>query len=131
MGLPLLREEAVTETPPEGPAPPHAPEPPATPAVDAEPETRPFVVRAFSLSVGQALRLLLLSTLTGFFVLAFNYAPGGATFNIGGAFTAIVHRALTAIGWALESFWKPALAGALVVLPVWAIWRLIRLPFRK
>ena len=51
--------------------------------------------------------------------------------DAGGAFTAIVHRALTAIGWALESFWKPALAGLVVVLPVWALWRLIRSPFRK
>ncbi|MDP1553860.1 MAG: hypothetical protein Q8L84_00255 [Hyphomonas sp.] len=121
----------MTETPPEVPVSPPAPEPYAAPAADTKPEPKPFIVRAFSLSVGQALRLLLFSTLAGFFVLAFDYAPGGATFNIGGAFTAIVHRALTAIGWALESFWKPALAGAVVVLPVWAIWRLIRLPFRK
>ncbi|MFN7163689.1 MAG: hypothetical protein ACK4P2_02620 [Hyphomonas sp.] len=120
----------MTDTPPEGPAPP-VPEPATPPVPVAEPEPKPFIVRAFSLSVGQALRLLLISTLAGFFVLAFDYAPGGATFNVGGAFTAIVHRALTAIGWALESFWKPALAGAVVVLPVWAIWRLIRLPFRK
>jgi len=95
------------------------------------PPPKPFVVRAFSLTLGQALRLFVISTLVGFFVLAFDYAPGATTFDIGGAFTAILHRAFTAIGWALESFWKPALAGGVVVLPIWAIWRLIRLPFRK
>jgi hypothetical protein len=118
---------------PSGPADPPAPETVAAtvaePAEKAEP--KPFIVRTFSLSIGQALRLIFLSTLAGFFVLAFNYAPGGATFNVGGAFTAIIHRALTAIGWAFESFWKPALAGSVIVVPIWAIWRLIRSAFRK
>lgn len=123
--------KAPQEEPVSPPLP--APEPGSPPAPEARlvPEAKPFIVRAFSLSVGQALRLLLISTLTGFFVLAFDFAPGATTFDIGGAFTAILHRAFTAIGWALESFWKPALAGAVVVLPIWAIWRLIRLPFRK
>jgi hypothetical protein len=103
---------------------------PATPPAPAAPP-KPFLARAFSLALGQALRLLAISTLTGFFVLAFDFGATGATFDIGGAVTAIVHRALTAIGWALESFWKPALAGALVVVPVWALWRLVRMPFRK
>ncbi len=122
-------------TPPDDPSAPPGPAPPppvpdkAPPAETAEPKS--FLVRTFSLSLGQALRLLFLSTLAGFFVLAFDYAPTGATFNVGGAFTAIVHRALTAIGWAFESFWKPALAGLVVVLPLWIIWRLIRAPFRK
>lgn len=113
--------------------PPPAPEPLPAPLPEAAPpeKSKPFVVRAFSLSAGQALRLLGLSTLIGFFVLAFDYNPAGATFDVGGAVTAIIHRALTAIGWAFESFWKPALAGALVVMPLWALWRLIRLPFRK
>lgn len=88
-------------------------------------------MRTFSLSVGQALRLLGISTLVGFFVLAFDFAPTGTTFDLGGAFTAIIHRAFTAIGWAFDSFWKPALAGAVIVLPVWALWRLVRAPFRK
>lgn len=104
--------------------------PPLVAPVEVAPP-KPFYVRAFSLTLGQALRLLLISTLTGFFVLAFDYAPGATTFDVGGAVSAIVHRAFTAIGWALESFWKPALAGAVVVLPLWAIWRLVRMAFRK
>ncbi|MFN3910611.1 hypothetical protein [Hyphomonas sp.] len=123
---------------PDEPAPTIAdPAPPAAaglePKVKAKPDAapKPFLVRAFSLTVGQGLRLLALSTFAGFFVLAFDYAPGGTTFDAGGAFTAIIHRALTALGWAFESFWKPALAGLVVVLPIWAIWRLIRMPFRK
>lgn len=116
--------------PPPSPAPDPAPEP--VPEKPAEPKPdRHWAARAFSLTLGQGIRLVLLSTLAGFFVLAFDYAPEGTKFNAGGAFTAIIHRALTALGWAFESFWKPALAGLVVVLPLWAIWRLIRLPFRK
>lgn len=117
---------------PSGPAP-DAPQPPpvATAPSAAKAPPKPFFVRTFSLTLGQGLRLFFLSTLIGFFVLAFDYAPAGATFDIGGAFTAIIHRALTAIGWAFQSFWKPALAGAIVVMPLWALWRLASVPFRK
>lgn len=107
-----------------------APLPAETSPAPAQPP-RPWYIRAFRLTIGQALRLLGLSTLAGFFILAFDFSPAGATFDAGGAFTAIIHRALTALGWALESFWKPALAGLLVVVPIWAVWRLATLPFRK
>ncbi|MEQ9505970.1 MAG: hypothetical protein RLO80_06835 [Hyphomonas sp.] len=128
------------------PTPPDAPLPPSEPATlpppeiivaaevaqDAEKaERKPFIVRTFSLSLGQALRLVFLSTLVGFFVLAFDFAPTGATFDLGGAFTAIVHAMLTAVGWIFENFWKPALAGSVIVLPIWGLWRLIRSAFRK
>lgn len=105
-------------------------EKPAAPPAPAQP-LKPWYIRAFRLRPGQAIRLLILSTLAGFFILAFDYSPGGTSFDAGGAVTAIVHRAFTALGWAFESFWKPALAGLIVVLPVWALWRLATLPFRK
>ena len=114
---------------------PDVPETPAPLPAEAGPAAanppRPWYIRAFSLTLGQALRLLGLSTLAGFFILAFDVSPTGATFDAGGAVTAIIHRALTALGWALESFWKPALAGLVVVVPLWAIWRLATLPFRR
>ncbi len=121
-------DNPAPDTGPASAPPPSSPIGPVRPEKEA-PKT--VLLRAFSLNIGQALRLLGLSTLVGFFVLAFDYKPSGATLDVGGAFTAIVQRALTAIGWAFESFWKPAVAGALVVMPLWAIWRLIRLPFRK
>nr|WP_233350943.1 DUF6460 domain-containing protein [Hyphomonas sp. ND6WE1B] len=31
----------------------------------------------------------------------------------------------------MRNFWKPALAGATIVLPLWILWRLVSLPFRK
>ncbi len=115
--------------PAETAAPAEAP-PPAAPAT-APPPRKSFLARTFSLTIGQAFGLLGLSTLTGFFVLAFDFAPTGTTFDLGGAVTAIFNRAFTAIGWAFDSFWKPALAGSVFVLPIWALWRLIQMPFRK
>lgn len=119
----------MTDAGPDAPETP-APLPAQASATPAQPP-RPWYIRAFRLTLGQALRLLGLSTLAGFFILAFDFSPAGATFDAGGAITAIIHRALTALGWALESFWKPALAGLIVVVPIWAIWRLATLPFRK
>lgn len=113
-----------------GPPDTETPAPASAPTPQSE-TPRPWYIRAFRLTPGQAVRLVILSTLAGFFVLAFDYSPAGASFNAGGAFTAILHRAFTAIGWAFESFWKPALAGLIVVVPLWILWRLATLPFRK
>ena len=116
--------------PPAETAAPAAAPVPAAPA-NAPPPRKSFLARTFSLTLGQAFSLLGISTLTGFFVLAFDFAPTGTTFDLGGAVTAIFNRAFTAIGWAFDSFWKPALAGSVFVLPIWALWRLIQMPFRK
>ena len=35
------------------------------------------------------------------------------------------------VSWTVRNFWKPALAGATIVLPIWVLWRAISLPFRK
>jgi len=121
-------------TPPSPPAETTAPAEaasPPPPAKTALPPRKSFLARTFSLTIGQAFSLLGLSTLTGFFVLALDFAPTGTTFDLGGAVTAIFNRAFTAIGWAFDSFWKPALAGAVVVLPLWSLWRLVQMPFRK
>jgi hypothetical protein len=121
-------------TPPTPPAETAAPAQAATPPPSVSPAPPPrksFLARTFSLTIGQAFSLLGISTLTGFFVLAFDFAPTGTTFDLGGAVTAIFNRAFTAIGWAFDSFWKPALAGSVFVLPIWALWRLIQMPFRK
>ena len=122
--------------PAEGPPSPDAAPPAPEAAEPAVPTThpaapRPFLARTFTITPVQALRLMAISILTGFFVLAFEFGAEGARFDIGRALTAIVHLCLTAIGWAIENLWKPALAGALVVVPIWAIWRLLRMPFRK
>lgn len=112
-----------TDTP--APAAPEAP-----PAAEPVPP-RPLVRRLFGISFWGALKLLGLCILTGFFVMAANFDPRNPGFDPGEAFGAILSQSLAALGWALRNFWQPALAGALIVLPLWVLWRLVSLPFRK
>lgn len=113
--------------PPAAPPPEPAPEPqPAPPAAP-----RPLLVRLFGISVWGGVKLTGLCILVGFFVMAASFDPRHPDFNIARALGAILRQALSAFGWMIRNFWQPALAGALVVLPVWVIWRVISLPFRK
>lgn len=109
------------------------PEPAAAPlpAPAAPPEKRPLLKRLFGISLWGGLKLLGLCILTGFFVMAANFDPGNPDFNLAEALRAILRQSFAALGWAIGNFWQPALAGALVVLPVWVIWRVISLPWRK
>lgn len=119
--------------PPSMPPAPEAPAaavPPAAPATAAEPR-RSLVRRLFGISVWGGVKLLLLCILVGFFVMAANFDTRDPDFNIGEALGAMLRQSLSALGWALTNFWQPALAGALVVLPIWVLWRLVSLPFRK
>lgn len=125
--------------------PPHAAEPPveAPPPVTEEKPSRkarkvkvvepkrPLLRRLFGISLWGAVKLVLLCILVGFFVMAANFDPANPSFNLGDALANMLRQTLTALGWAARNFWQPALAGALVVLPVWVIWRVISLPFRK
>ena len=109
------------------------PEPAAAPlpAPAAPPEKRPLLKRLFGISLWGGLKLLGLCILTGFFVMAANFDPGNPDFNLAEALRAILRQSFAALGWAIGNFWQPALAGALVVLPVWVLWRVISLPWRK
>lgn len=121
--------------------PPDTPRPAATPepepvaaplaAPAAPPEKRALLKRLFGISFWGALKLLGLCILTGFFVMAASFDPGNPDFNLAEALRAILRQTFAALGWAIENFWQPALAGALVVLPVWVIWRVVSLPWRK
>ena len=117
----------MTDTPPPSdPAP--APPPPEKPG---KPPKRPLLLRLFGISLWGGVKLTGLCILVGFFVLAANFNPAAQDANIPGALAAIAKQALSAAGWAIRNFWKPALAGATIVLPLWVLWRLIILPFRK
>ncbi|MEZ5955468.1 MAG: hypothetical protein R3C13_14320 [Hyphomonas sp.] len=116
----------MTEAPP--PAdPPVSPLPPVT----AIPAKRPLLRRLFGISFWGALKLTGLCILVGFFVMASNFNPSHPDTNIPAALMAVAKQAAAAAGWAVTNFWKPALAGATVVLPAWVLWRLATLPFRK
>lgn len=103
--------------------------PPAEPLAPAP--KRPLLKRLFGISFWGGFKLLGLCILVGFFVMAANFDPGNPDFNLAEALRAILRQSFAALGWAITNFWQPALAGALVVLPVWVIWRVVSLPWRK
>lgn len=123
-----MADEAPAPAPEATPAPP--PSPQAQTSVPPH-EKRPLLKRLFGISFWGALKLLGLCILTGFFVMAASFDPGNPDFNLAEALRAILRQTFAALGWAIGNFWQPALAGALVVLPVWVIWRVISLPWRK
>ncbi|MFN4025474.1 MAG: hypothetical protein ACK4MQ_11630 [Hyphomonas sp.] len=118
------------DTPPT-PQPPDPPpvQPPTAPPVPAAP--RPLLVRLFGISVWGGIKLAGLCVLVGFFVMAASFDPRHPDFNVGQALGNMLGQAFSALGWMIRNFWQPALAGALVVLPAWVIWRVVSLPFRK
>ncbi|MCA8901183.1 MAG: hypothetical protein KDA53_08015 [Hyphomonas sp.] len=110
------------------PAAPVPPPPAEAPAAKAK---RPLLLRLFGIGPWGALKLTGLCILVGFFVMAANFNPASPDTDIPGALVTIARQAAAAAGWAVKNFWKPALAGATIVLPVWILWRLASLPFRK
>lgn len=104
---------------------------PVQPDVPGKPPKRPLLIRLFGISPWGALKLTGLCILIGFFVMAANFNPASQDVNILGALAAIGRQTLATAGWAIRNFWKPALAGATIVLPLWVLWRLLSLPFRK
>jgi hypothetical protein len=120
----------MTEAPPPldpVPAPPVAP-PPEKPG---KPAKRSLLLRLFAIGPWGAVKLTGLCILVGFFVMAANFNPASPDVDIPAAIASIAGQTLAAAGWAIRNFWKPALAGATIVLPVWILWRLASLPFRK
>jgi len=92
-----------------------------------------MLLRLFGISVWGWVKLALLCVLVGFFVMASEYDPASpdANFSVWGAVKSF-GASLWALGqWAAANFWKPALAGAGIVLPLWFLWRLVSLPFRE
>ena len=113
--------------------PPLPADPPAAaPATKpGKPPKRPLLLRLFGIGPWGALKLTGLCILVGFFVMAMNFNPASPDVDIPAAIAAIARQTLAAAGWAVRNFWKPALAGATIVLPLWVLWRLATLPFRK
>lgn len=80
---------------------------------------------------------------SGWFQLVVLCVVVGAVFQAGGVdffsptFTwesllgGIVNGALAVLGWIIETGWRPLITGALVVGPIWLVWRLLSVPFRS
>lgn len=120
--------------PPPSPGPQPAPAPEPAPLPDAGPPApakRPLLKRLFGIGFWGSMKLLALCIVVGFFLMAANFDASEPSFDFIEALRAMLRQAFAALGWAITNFWQPALAGAVIVLPLWALWRLASLPWRK
>ncbi len=98
----------------------------------ADPKPKRSVLRRlFGLKLLGALQLLAICILVGFVMLLANFNPAQPGFDATNALEEVIRNSVAGLQWAAVHFWKPALAGATVVLPVWVLWRLATLPFRR
>lgn len=135
-GAPLAEPDAVPQPAAAETDPPETetPDTPGTPAPrprKAMREKRHVLLRLFGIGLWGGFKLIVLCVLVGFFVMAANFNPSSPDVDVGETLFSLAGQAFAATGWAVRNFWKPALAGASVVLPLWILWRLVSLPFRR
>ncbi len=92
---------------------------------------RPLLVRLLSISPWGALKLTFLCILVGAVVMASQFDPRSPEIDVATVAGSLARDAWNAAVWSVRNFWRPALAGAGIVLPLWILWRLISLPFRR
>ncbi|MEM7766141.1 MAG: hypothetical protein AAF253_01475 [Pseudomonadota bacterium] len=92
---------------------------------------RSVLMRLFGISLWGWIRLTILCVLAGFVVMAVNFDPRTVEVDVSSTVDTLVSNAITAGSWLVRNFWQPALAGATVVVPLWVLWRLVSLPFRR
>lgn len=92
---------------------------------------RPLLLRLFGIGLWGGIKLVLLCVLVGFVLLAMDFDPAAPGFDMTDAIGAFFKNAWATARWAVTNFWKPALVGASIVLPLWILWRLTSLPFRR
>lgn len=92
---------------------------------------RALLSRLFGIGLWGTVKLIILCIVVGFVLLTMQFDPGSPEFSATEAFGVFWQNVFAAAKWAVANFWKPALAGAMLVLPIWILWRLMTLPFRK
>ena len=128
-----------TDTPAPAPAQPDASPSPASPDArnrktkdkPAKAPPRSALSKLFVIKPLGYVRLVLLCVLVGFVILTLRFDPAAPGFSAGDAVADLARNTWAAMSWGVQNLWKPALAGATVVLPLWVLWRLISFPFRR
>ena len=92
---------------------------------------RALLVRLLGISPWGALKLTFLCILVGAVVMASQFDPRSPEIDVATVAGSLARDAWNAAVWSVRNFWRPALAGAGIVLPLWILWRLISLPFRR
>ena len=134
------------------PVPPSGRKSPATPAVietkpakgvwtadqlnqlelhDGEPSRRSFAAKMFHVTPWGWIKLAGLCLAVGAVLQASGVNPFEPGFTLSGAAGSLGRALINTALWALTNGWAPALIGAAIVLPLWLLWRLLSVPFRR
>jgi hypothetical protein len=97
---------------------------------DGERSRRSISSKMFDLGPWGWIKLALLCLAVGSVLRVSGINPFAPDFTLGGAAVSLGHALVNTTLWALANGWAPALIGAVVVLPLWLLWRLLSLPFR-
>ncbi|MBO6766002.1 DUF6460 domain-containing protein [Maricaulis sp.] len=93
---------------------------------NSTPQRRSFVQRLVRMSTADILRLVFLCVLAGFLLAALNVNPGDLWVDFFGTLAESWGRFIRFItesaGWAVEYF----LLGAVLVIPIWIVFRVLR-----
>lgn len=102
---------------------------PADPS--AKKARRPILIRLFALKFWGAVRLTVICVVVGIVMKIGNITSSPTEFDALNAISEIWKNTFAGLVWIVRNGWVPALLGATVVLPVWVLWRLVSLPFRR
>jgi len=93
---------------------------------NSQTERRTFMQRLTKISSADILRLVFLCVLAGFLLAALNVNPRDLWIDFFGTLTEswsrFIHFITESAGWAIEYF----LLGAVLVIPIWLVFRLLR-----
>ena len=92
---------------------------------------RPLLLRLFGIGIWGTIKLIILCIVVGFVLSAMQFDPTAPEFKLGDTLAAFTSGLFASAQWTITNFWEPALAGAIIILPIWVLWRLISLPFRR
>lgn len=90
-----------------------------------------MLVRLFSLKFWGAVRLTALCVLIGLIQKIGWADKKSQEVDLLPTIQAIWENTFHGLIWIVKHGWQPAMMGATIVLPIWIIWRLISLPFRR
>ena len=107
--------------------------PDAAPMAEAPPprKKRSILVRLFAVKFWGAVRLTALCVLAGIIIQIGDFTTQPEQISVANTIREIWENTFAGLLWLIRNGWKPALIGATVVLPIWVLWRIVSLPFRR
>ena len=90
-----------------------------------------MLARMFAVKPMQIVHIIVLCIVVGLIVRMGGFSNEAGQITIFSVLNQIWQNIFSSALWLLRQIWMPALIGALIVVPLWAIWRLVSFPFRR